>query len=70
VQSQGASPLLGSASFGTSKPVDPAKGDVTDFVRLFGLDRLPSGRRMGYRWRRESDGGLPCLSEPDIVAKP
>jgi hypothetical protein len=32
-----------------------------DLVRPFGLDRLPSGRRLACRWHREVDGRLACL---------
>jgi hypothetical protein len=32
-----------------------------DLVRPFGLDRLPSGRRLTCRWHREVDGRLACL---------
>ena len=34
---------------------------VIDLVRPFGLDRLPSGRRLVCRWHRDVDGRLACL---------
>jgi hypothetical protein len=45
--------------------------DATDLVRLFALDRAPiSRRRLFCHWRRQSDGRLACLWEPDIVLVP
>jgi hypothetical protein len=41
-----------------------------DLVRLFGLDRVPSGRRLVRRWHREVDGRLACHWKPDIVPIP
>jgi hypothetical protein len=41
-----------------------------DLVRLFALDRLPRGRRLVCRWRRQADGRLACTWEPDIVVIP
>ena len=32
-----------------------------DLVRPFGLDRLPSGKRLECRWHRDVDGRLACL---------
>ncbi len=46
------------------------KGATTDLVRLFALDRSPSGRRLVCHWRREWDGRLACIWEPDIVSVP
>jgi hypothetical protein len=43
---------------------------ATDLVRLFALDRLPRGRRLACRWRRQADGRLACTWEPDIVVIP
>jgi hypothetical protein len=41
-----------------------------DLVALFGLDRLPVGRRLVCRWRRASDGRIACHWESDIVPDP
>ena len=43
--------------------------DVTkDLVRLFALDRPPSGRRqLLCHWRRDAEGRLAGFWEPDIV---
>jgi hypothetical protein len=50
------------------RPAAP-KGAPTDFVRLFELDRLPAGRRrLVCHWRRDADGRLACIWEPDIAA--
>jgi hypothetical protein len=43
---------------------------AVDLLSLFGLDRSPVGTRLGCRWRRERDGRLACVWEPDIVLKP
>ena len=40
---------------------------AVDFVRLLGLDRLPSRGRLVCRWHRGVDGRLACLWEPDIA---
>jgi hypothetical protein len=39
---------------------------TVDLVKLFGIDRLPSGRRLVCRWHREPDGRIACHWEPDI----
>jgi hypothetical protein len=41
-----------------------------DLVRLFGLNRPPSGKRLVCRWHREVDGRLACHWERDIVPMP
>ena len=46
------------------------KGATTDLVRLFALDRVAVERRLICRWRRQTDGRLACLWEPDIVLIP
>ena len=39
-----------------------------DLVRLLALDTLPAHRRtLSCRWRRDADGRLAALWEPDIV---
>ena len=49
----------------------PPKGATTNLVRLFALDRLPAGgRRLVCHWRRDPDGRLACIWEPDIVLIP
>jgi hypothetical protein len=41
--------------------------DTRDLVCLFGLDRLRGDRpRLVCRWRRDPDGRLSCVWEPDI----
>jgi hypothetical protein len=47
----------------------PPMGAATILVRLFALDRLPAGRRrLVCHWRRDADGRLACIWEPDIGA--
>jgi len=42
-----------------------------DLVRLFALDRLVVSRRqLVCRWRRDDDGRLSCIWEPDVVPVP
>jgi hypothetical protein len=41
-----------------------------DLTSRFGLDRLPSDRRLVCHWAREIDGRLACHWEPDIVPIP
>jgi hypothetical protein len=49
----------------------PPKGATTNLVRLFVLDRLQAGRRtLVCHWRRDADGRLACIWEPDIVLVP
>jgi hypothetical protein len=39
-----------------------------DLVRLFALDDLPARRRrLVCHWRRDADGRLACIWEPDIA---
>jgi hypothetical protein len=46
-------------------------GAAIDLVRRFALDRLPAGRRLLVcRWRREADGRLSCIWEPEIEIVP
>jgi hypothetical protein len=41
---------------------------ATGLVRLFALDTLPAHRTvLTCRWRRDADGRLSALWEPDIV---
>jgi hypothetical protein len=39
---------------------------ATNLFRLYGLDRLPLGRRLTCRWHRQPDGRLAAIWEPDI----
>jgi hypothetical protein len=49
----------------------PPNGATGDFVRLFGLDRLPLRRQpLVCRWHRDADGRLSCTWEPDIGLLP
>jgi hypothetical protein len=49
----------------------PPKGATTNLVRLFALDHLPAGRRrLVCHLRRDLDGRLTCIWEPDIVLIP
>jgi len=50
-------------------PLGVTKDGVTkDLVRLFALDRLPSGRRhLLCHWRRDVEGRLAGFWEPDIA---
>jgi hypothetical protein len=49
----------------------PTTGATTNLVRLFALDHLPAGRRrLVCHWRRDADGRLACIWEPDIGASP
>ena len=41
-----------------------------DLLRLFGLNRPSSGRRIVCHWHRTPDGGLARFWEPDIVPIP
>ncbi|MBV8650997.1 MAG: hypothetical protein JO255_05985, partial [Alphaproteobacteria bacterium] len=44
------------------------RGAATGFERLFTLDTLPAHRTvLTCRWRRNADGRLSALWEPDIV---
>jgi hypothetical protein len=46
----------------------PPPGVAKDLVRLFALDRPPTGRRhLLCHWRRDAEGRLSCFWEPDIV---
>jgi hypothetical protein len=46
-------------------------GATTNLVHLFGLDRLPVGRRqLVCHWHRDADGRLACIWEPDIALIP
>jgi hypothetical protein len=49
----------------------PPQGATPNLVRLFALDCLPAGRRtLVCHWRRDADGRLTCIWEPDIVLTP
>jgi hypothetical protein len=49
----------------------PPKGATTNLVRLFALDRRPVGRQpLACRWRRDADGRLACIWEPDGAPAP
>jgi hypothetical protein len=43
---------------------------ATDLVRLFGLDRRSSNRRLVCCWHRDADGRLAATWEPDILVLP
>lgn len=44
---------------------------AADLARLLGLDRLSAApRRLVCRWRRDADGRLAAVWEPDIVPVP
>jgi hypothetical protein len=43
---------------------------MSDFVRLFALDRLPAGRRLVCHWRRAADGLLAAIWEPEVGPVP
>jgi hypothetical protein len=70
------SPIFGSVCapdiLDTRSTVEPGTIQIkaADLVRLLGLDRLPSGKRLVCRWHREVDGRLACHWEPDIVPIP
>jgi hypothetical protein len=40
---------------------------VGDLARLFALDRPSLRRELVCHWRRDADGRLACVWEPDIV---
>jgi hypothetical protein len=49
----------------------PPKGATSDLARLFALDCRPASRRqLVCHWRRDADGRLACIWEPDIVLIP
>jgi hypothetical protein len=49
----------------------PPTGATTNLVRLFALDSRQAGRRtLVCHWRRDADGRLACIWEPDIVPIP
>jgi hypothetical protein len=48
----------------------PFNAAAIDLVRLFGLDRLSSNRRLVCRWHRETHGRLAAIWEPDIPLLP
>jgi hypothetical protein len=50
--------------------VTSSNATAAHVVCLFGLDHLPSHRRMVCLWYREPDGRLACMWEPDIVRNP
>lgn len=44
----------------------PSERAATDLVRLFSLDRLPTGGRLACHWHRDASGRLACIWESDI----
>lgn len=51
--------------------IGPPKDATTNLVRLFAFDRLPAGRRqLVCHWRRDAEGWLACIWEPDIALVP
>jgi hypothetical protein len=48
-----------------ARRITPAPA-TNNLIRLFGLDRLPLGRRLTCRWHRQPDGRLAAIWEPDI----
>ena len=51
--------------------VTSANSAAIDLPCLFGLGRLPASRRgLVCHWRRQPDGRLACIWEPDIVLIP
>jgi hypothetical protein len=43
---------------------------AAELVRVFALERPPARRQLVCHWRRDADGRLTCVWEPDIVAVP
>jgi hypothetical protein len=43
---------------------------AAELVRLVALDRPPVRRQLVCHWRRDADGRLACVWEPDIAAVP
>ena len=44
-----------------------ARSTAGDLVRLFGLDRLPTRRRLICHWHRDAEGRLTAVWEVDVT---
>ena len=51
----------------TARAAAAPVGATTDFVRLLGLDRLPTRRPFACVWRRDEQGRLCCRWEADLA---